>query len=87
MSDKVRQQQLYQVLKQKYVGLGNEKTTKEEWLTNVNRDTYNSLQGHSASLEYITLGKRASSKRDTKVDLINKMCNDEKIRRNDGDNK
>ncbi|CCD25620.1 U2 snRNP complex subunit YSF3 NDAI_0F03020 [Naumovozyma dairenensis CBS 421] len=76
MSDKQREQQQYRTLKQKYVGLGDENTTKDEWLTNVQRDTYNSLQGHAALLEYITLGQedRVRTKAGMRVELIKKMA-------------
>ncbi|QLG74190.1 hypothetical protein HG535_0G00740 [Zygotorulaspora mrakii] len=73
MSDRKRQQQQFLVLKQKYVGIGTEKTAEEEWLTNVQRDTYNSLQGHAATLEYVSLGAGSISKRTTKIDMIRKM--------------
>ncbi|CCE90619.1 U2 snRNP complex subunit YSF3 TDEL_0B04900 [Torulaspora delbrueckii] len=74
MSYRQRQQQQYLVLKQKYVGLGKENTTQEEWQTNVHRDTYNTLQGHSALLEYVTLAKGGLSKRSEKIQLIKKMA-------------
>ncbi|QLQ79642.1 hypothetical protein HG537_0C02890 [Torulaspora globosa] len=73
MSYRQRQQQQYLVLKQKYLGLGREDTTQEEWLTNVRRDTYNTLQGHSALLEYVTLAKGGLSKRSERIELIKKM--------------
>lgn len=73
MSDRQRQQQQFLVLKQKYIGLGKENTTQEEWLTTVHRDTYNTLQGHSAMLEYVTLATGCSSKRSMKIELIKKM--------------
>ncbi|CAR29318.1 ZYRO0G05852p [Zygosaccharomyces rouxii] len=69
----VQGQQRYQVLKHKYVGLGREHTTQEEWLSNVHRDTYHSLQAHSGLLEYLALAQGSSSKRQTKIQLIKKM--------------
>lgn len=75
-SDKVRQQQLYQVMKQKHVGLGNDDTNRDEWMTNVHRDTYNSILGHSGLLEYVSLASGDHSKRTTKLEIIDKMCNE-----------
>ncbi|CCE63682.1 hypothetical protein TPHA_0F02000 [Tetrapisispora phaffii CBS 4417] len=74
MSEKIRQKQLFQVYKQKYVGLGNENTTIEEWQKNIQRDTYNSIVGHSGLLEYVSLGMKSECKRDMKINLIKKMC-------------
>ena len=64
------------------MGVGNEKTSPEEWLTNVHRDIYNSMINHSGLLEYVTLGKNSESKKDTKIELIRKMC-ETKIRSNE----
>lgn len=61
------------MLKHKYVGLGKENTTQEEWLANVHRDTYNSLQGHAGLLEYVALAQGSPSKRQTRIQLIKKM--------------
>lgn len=69
------------MLKQKYIGLGKETTTQDEWLTNVHRDTYNTLQGHSGLLEYVTLAKGGLSKRSEKIELIKKMAQTTKTER------
>lgn len=74
---------MYLALKQKYIGLGKENTTQEEWFTNVRRDTYNTLQGHSALLEYITLGKGGVSKRSERIELIKKMGQTKNVRPED----
>ncbi|SCU96022.1 LANO_0E12200g1_1 [Lachancea nothofagi CBS 11611] len=76
MSDKNRQQQLFQVMKQKHLGLGTENTTADEWMTNVHKDTYYSMAAHSSMLEYLTLAQHNSSKRVTELRLLEKMCND-----------
>ncbi|SCU80232.1 LAMI_0B01310g1_1 [Lachancea mirantina] len=76
MSDKHKEQQLFQTMKHKHLGLGNESTTKEEWMIHVKRDTYYSLLAHSMSVEYLTLSRDNTSKRITEMELINKMCDD-----------
>lgn len=71
-------------MKQKHVGVGNQDTTEEEWLSNVKRDTYYSILSHSSLLEYTTLvrnqqplNKNASNfsftKKQMKWELLNKM--------------
>ncbi|SMN18383.1 similar to Saccharomyces cerevisiae YNL138W-A YSF3 Component of the SF3b subcomplex of the U2 snRNP, essential protein required for for splicing and for assembly of SF3b [Maudiozyma saulgeensis] len=78
MSERQRQQRIYQIQRQKYLGVGNEDTTKEAWADNVRKDTYHSLQGHSSILEYLTLANNSiQSKRDMKVNLIKKMVQTE----------
>ncbi|SCV02891.1 LAME_0H06040g1_1 [Lachancea meyersii CBS 8951] len=74
MSDKHRQQQLFQVMRQKHLGLGTENTTTDEWITQVHKDTYYSMASHSAMLEYLTLSQGDSSKRITELRLLEKMC-------------
>ncbi|AMD19372.1 HBR471Cp [Eremothecium sinecaudum] len=75
MSDKIRQEQLFQTMKQKHLGLGTDNTSKAEWFTQINRDTYNTLIGHTSLLEYTALGS-SSTKAETRLSLIDKMCND-----------
>ncbi|CCH60543.1 hypothetical protein TBLA_0D00330 [Henningerozyma blattae CBS 6284] len=82
-SEAQRQKQQYQILKLKYLGLGDESTTKEEWLENIQKDTYYSLQAHSALLEYISLGQHDSSKTETRIKLLKKMC-ENKVKRTIG---
>ena len=70
---------MYANLKQKHVGIGNENTTKEEWVANVKRDTYHSLLAHSGLLEYTTMARNQSqqgpsyTKKQMKWELLNKM--------------
>lgn len=73
LKSEVHGQQHYQVLKHKYIGLGKENTTQEEWTENIHRDTYNSLQGHAGLLEYLTLAQNSPSKRQTRIELLRKM--------------
>ncbi|CCC71113.1 hypothetical protein NCAS_0G02260 [Naumovozyma castellii] len=82
MSDKQRQQHVYQTLKQKHLSLGDENTTKEEWLTNVQRDIYNSIQGHSGLLEYTALNQQGlTSSQMLRVSMIKKMAQKAEIRK------
>lgn len=70
---------MYANLKQKHVGIGNQDTSKEEWLANVKRDTYYSLLAHSSLLEYTTMARNQSqqgpnhTKKQMKWELLNKM--------------
>lgn len=52
MADKVKDINQYNLLKSKYIGLGNADTTRDEFLANVNRDTYSSLAQHDSILYY-----------------------------------
>lgn len=52
MADKVKDINQYNQLKSKYIGLGNADITREEFMTNVNRDTYSSLAQHDNILYY-----------------------------------
>lgn len=62
-------------MKQKYLGVGNENTTQDEWMANVTRDTYNNIQGHSAMLEYVTLASGDNEPKASKrIELLRKMC-------------
>ncbi|CAR21600.1 U2 snRNP complex subunit YSF3 [Lachancea thermotolerans CBS 6340] len=87
MSDKHRQKQLFQAMKQKHLGLGTEATTTEEWMTHVHRDTYYSLASHSSMLEYLALSQGDSSKRVTELRLIEKMCGGLSSKRARGENR
>lgn len=55
MSDKVRENIQYSHLKTKYIGLGDPDTTREEFITNIHRDTYASLVQHEGLLLYNSL--------------------------------
>ncbi|CAI4049837.1 hypothetical protein SKDZ_14G1850 [Saccharomyces kudriavzevii ZP591] len=73
MSEKQRQLKLQKIYKQKYLGLGDENTTREEWQNNVRNDTLNSLQAHSACLEYVSLSRGDLSVRDTRMHILKSM--------------
>lgn len=72
MADKVREQKVYESLKNKYIGLGDSDTTKEEWLANVTRDRYSNMVTHKQSLYHlgVALNKPTALVRD---ELIQKM--------------
>lgn len=55
MADKVRETYQFNHLKAKYIGLGDSETTREEFITNTNRDTYSSLAQHDGLLLYNSL--------------------------------
>lgn len=74
-SDKIKEEQLYQVMKRKHLGLGNDETSEEEWSTTIMRDTYASIISHQALLEYVTLSGGSISKRETLVSCLRKMAN------------
>ncbi|KAK6197561.1 splicing factor 3B subunit 5/RDS3 complex subunit 10 [Scheffersomyces amazonensis] len=52
MADKVKEQNDYNRLKAKYIGLGNADTSRTEFLTNVHRDTLASLSHHQHLVLY-----------------------------------
>lgn len=52
MADKVRDSHQYVYQKAKYIGLGNADTSREEFLTNVHRDTLASLAMHESLVAY-----------------------------------
>lgn len=54
MADKVREKNQYAFLKQKYSGIGNADTSREEFLTTVYNDTVASL-AHHKHLNYYNL--------------------------------
>lgn len=52
MADKVKDINQYNQLKSKYIGLGNPDISRDEFMTNVNRDIYSSLAQHDNVLYY-----------------------------------
>ncbi|KAK6463742.1 splicing factor 3B subunit 5/RDS3 complex subunit 10 [Scheffersomyces coipomensis] len=52
MADKIREQNDYNRLKAKYIGLGNADTSRQEFLTNIHRDTLASLSHNHQLLLY-----------------------------------
>jgi splicing factor 3B subunit 5 len=72
MADKLKEQQVYTQLKSKHIGLGDADTTKHEFMTNVFRDSYSSVVGHPALLEYVSLSHEVPRQL-LKHQLIEKM--------------
>lgn len=72
MSDKVRDTRQFEHLKSKYIGLGGPDTSREEFLTNIHRDTLCSLALHDTLLLYnsLALDEPAETAR---IALIKKM--------------
>lgn len=73
-SENTREKLIYNTLKNKYVGLGDADTTREEFISNIKRDTYSSLVGHDSLLTHLSVstGKPKALLRN---ELINKMAN------------
>jgi splicing factor 3B subunit 5 len=55
-ADKLRAQQQLEQLQARYVGTGHADTTKFEWTSNIQRDSYASYVGHPPMLGYMAIG-------------------------------
>ena len=55
-ADKLRAQQQLEALQARYVGTGHADTTKFEWTSNIQRDSYASYVGHPPLLSYMAVG-------------------------------
>ncbi|KAL6944378.1 hypothetical protein ACO0RG_001114 [Hanseniaspora osmophila] len=73
MTDRARYGEALSTMKDKYVALGDDNTTSEEWLSNVHRDTYNLMMHSSALLEYTSVASGSQSKFETRLKLLEKM--------------
>ena len=62
----------WEYLKARYVGTGNPDTTREEWLTNIQRDTLAGSVGHFDQLSFCALATNQSVER-TRMEMLNKM--------------
>ena len=56
MADKLRAQQQLEQLQARHVGTGHADTTKFEWTSNIQRDSYASYIGHPPLLHYMSIG-------------------------------
>ncbi|ODV59833.1 U2 snRNP complex subunit YSF3 [Ascoidea rubescens DSM 1968] len=72
MSDKLRDQQLFDHLKSRYIGVGDADTTQDEWISNIKRDTYSSFASHPNLLYYYSISTN-QPKALTQFHFINKM--------------
>lgn len=52
MADKVKEVNAFNQQRSKYIGLGHPDISREEFLTNIKRDTYSSLAQHDNLLYY-----------------------------------
>jgi splicing factor 3B subunit 5 len=52
----LRAQQQLEALQARYVGTGHADTTKFEWTSNIQRDSYASYVGHPPLLSYMAIG-------------------------------
>ncbi|CAH2446333.1 U2 snRNP SF3b subcomplex component [Komagataella phaffii CBS 7435] len=73
MADKLKEQQVFDQLKSKHLGLGNADTTRKEWLDNIAKDTYATLVQHNPMLEYLSIGLN-KPQAITKFEMIEKMA-------------
>jgi splicing factor 3B subunit 5 len=53
--DRLRVQQQFEQLQSRYIGVGNPDTTRDEWRTNVARDSYASYIGHPPMLQHFSI--------------------------------
>lgn len=78
MADRLRDEQKFELLQKRFIGIGNPDTTREEWLTNVQRDSLTSYVGHGPLLEMFSVayGEPPSKVRhrfiDQMIDPLNK---------------
>ncbi|KAM3125328.1 hypothetical protein CJJ07_001554 [Candidozyma auris] len=72
MADKVREHNEYLRHKAKYIGVGNADTTREEFFTNVHRDTLASIVLHDSLLTYNSVAM-SKHKHLVRRDLIKRM--------------
>ncbi|ODQ65624.1 splicing factor 3B subunit 5/RDS3 complex subunit 10 [Nadsonia fulvescens var. elongata DSM 6958] len=69
---RLRAGQQFEQQQSRFIGVGNVNTTKQEWQSNVHRDTYASLIGHPATLEQLAISLGLSQE-ELKLQFINKM--------------
>lgn len=79
MADRLRdEQQKFELLQKRFIGLGNADTTREQWIANVQRDSLTSYIGHPPILEMfsVALGEPPCQVRqrfiDQMIDPVNK---------------
>ncbi|KAB8280244.1 splicing factor 3B subunit 5/RDS3 complex subunit 10, partial [Yarrowia lipolytica] len=72
-ADKLREQQLFQLSQSRYLGVGNPDTTKQEWQTNVARDSYASYIGHPGVLSHMSLAL-GQTEAETRIQFLDKLA-------------
>lgn len=63
----------WEYLRSRYVGTGSPDTTREEWLTNIQRDSLASGVGHHDQLAFFALAGNKSIER-TRMEMLGKMA-------------
>lgn len=73
MTDKIGEKKMYETMKSKFVGLGDDNTQRKEFIHNVRVDTYTALATNSSLVELLSVGlSRPRSL--VKQDLIDKIA-------------
>ncbi|ODV87169.1 hypothetical protein CANARDRAFT_26594 [[Candida] arabinofermentans NRRL YB-2248] len=72
MSDNLRDRQQFETQKFKYIGVGSADTTRNEFISNVKRDTYSNLASHNPTLEYLSVSLN-KPKKEIRFQMIEKM--------------
>ncbi|CDO92024.1 unnamed protein product [Kluyveromyces dobzhanskii CBS 2104] len=80
-SNKVKEEQEYEAMRKKNPGVGNAKTTEEEWSETISKDSYTSMAMHQGLLEYYTVASGLPSKRDAELALLRKVANPPKMKK------
>ncbi|KAG5356369.1 hypothetical protein CJU89_6098 [Yarrowia sp. B02] len=73
MADKLREQQLFQLSQSRYLGVGNPDTSKQEWQTNVARDSYASYLGHPGVLAHMSLAQ-GQTEAETRLQFLDRLA-------------
>jgi splicing factor 3B subunit 5 len=71
-ADKLRAQQQLEALQARYVGTGHADTTKFEWTSNIQRDSYASYVGHPPLLSYMAIGM-GECREKVRAQMVEKM--------------
>lgn len=72
MSDKVREFNQFNLLKSKYLGLGNQDTTRDQFLTRYKKDSLCAIVQHKPLLNYNSIARDQHPEL-SRVDLLKKM--------------
>ena len=71
-ADKLRAQQQLEQLQARYIGTGHADTTKFEWTSNIQRDSYASYVGHPPLLSYMAIGM-GECREKVRAQMVEKM--------------
>lgn len=67
-----KETQMYNAMKNRYVGIGDADTKRKEFIGNMKRDTYASLIGHDSTLTHLSVALN-KPKRIIHQEMIDKM--------------